>query len=298
MLENLIRQVKPDLSIKSVKQYISTLNNMLKHFETADINIFENYNDIIKYINTKNSYLTKRNYLNSIIVLLKHNEEKYKDTINKYIEIRDKYNEQYKAEQATNKKSIKQEKNWITLEKIKKILIDLEQNLDQEQNRIWYFMLNFWLNYPIRNDLQYTELISKKRYNNLLNAEIQKKNYFVLDHEPFLSISQYKTYKKYGVKKIFLNDEMKKILIKYLSHNPTKYILYNMKDKSPMSSSDITKSFTSLFRKYYPEKSISTNILRHVITTEKFGKTLDEMLRMAKIMGHSPSTQQQIYIKK
>ena len=297
-IEELILKTKPHIAVKSLKSYVGNVKKIIEHSGEENLEIFSDVEKVLDYINTKNSYLTKRNYLNSVIVLLQSDKEKYEHLINEYVKIRDEYNERYKMEQATNTKSEKQTKNWISIAQIYEIIKDLEQNLDDEQNMIWWFMINFWLNYPIRNDLQYTQIISKKKYNSLLNKEIEKKNYFVLDDRPFLSISQYKTCKKYGVKKIEMNDSMIKVLLKYLSKNPTKYILYNKRDKSPMSSQEITANFHSLFHKYYPKKSISTNMLRHIITTEKFGKTLEEMSQLADIMCHDIGTQQKIYIKK
>jgi len=296
-IEEKILKTKPNLAVKSLKSYVGNVKKIVEHSGEDNLNVFNNVENVVNYINTKKSYLTKRNYLNSVIVLLQADKDENQHLINDYVIIRDEYNERYKMEQATGVKTDKQIKNWITISQIYEIIKDLEQNLNEEQNMIWHFMLNFWLNYPIRNDLQYTEIITKRKYDNLLNSEIKKKNYFVLDDRPFLSLSQYKTCKKYGVKKIYINNNMKKILLKYLAVNPTKYILYN-KDKSPMSSQDITANFQSLFHKYYPKKNISTNMLRHIISTEKFGKTIDQMTKLANIMGHDLGTQQKIYIKK
>ena len=142
------------------------------------------------------------------------------------------------------------------------------------------------------------QLLIKKKYDKLLKEELDKQNYLVLHHEPFISISQYKTFKKYGIKKILLNKNIQDILKKYLVHNPTKYILYNIRDKSPMSSEDITLNFNKLFKKYYPEKQISTTMLRHIILSERYGDVLDEMKVLADIMGHDITTAHSIYIKK
>ncbi len=296
-IEEKILKTKPNLAVKSLKSYVGNVKKIVEHSGEDNLNIFNNVEKVLEYIDSKKSYLTKRNYLNSVIVLLQADKDENQHLINDYVIIRDEYNERYKMEQATGVKTDKQIKNWITISQIYEIIKDLEQNLNEEQNMIWHFMLNFWLNYPIRNDLQYTEIITKRKYDNLLNKELEKKNYFVIDDRPFLYISQYKTSKKYGVKKIYINNNMKKILLKYLAVNPTKYILYN-KDKSPMSSQDITANFQSLFHKYYPKKNISTNMLRHIISTEKFGKTIDQMTKLANIMGHDLGTQQKIYIKK
>jgi len=38
-------------------------------------------------------------------------------------------------------------------------------------------------------------------------------------------------------------------------------------------------------------------MLRHIVLSEKFGEVKSEMENMAEKMGHSVSTQQQIYVK-
>ena len=230
-IEDLILMTKPHIAVKSLKSYVGNVKKIIQYSGEDNLDILSNVEKVLEYIETKKSYLTKRNYLNSVIVTLQSDKESYAHLIAEYVKIRDEYNERYKMEQATNQKSEKQTNNWITLTQIYEINKQLEQNLEDEQHLIWWFMLNFWLNYPIRNDLQYTQIISKKKYNGLLNKELEKRNYFVLDERPFVSISQYKTCKKYGVKKIEMNDHMITVLLKYLLKNPTKYILYNRKDK-------------------------------------------------------------------
>ena len=218
-VEDLIVKSKPNLSIKSLKSYVGNINKVFKHMEDDKLSCLNDIEKVVDYIDTKNSYLTKRNYLNSIIVSLQSDKDTYNKLIDEYVKIRDDYNERYKIEQATNQKSEKQTKNWINLKQIYQIIQHLEQDLNNEQNLIWWFMINFWINYPIRNDLQYTEIITKRKYDSLLNKEIEKRNFFVIDNRPFVSISQYKTCKKYGVKKIEMNDKMNKILLKYISKN-------------------------------------------------------------------------------
>ena len=38
-------------------------------------------------------------------------------------------------------------------------------------------------------------------------------------------------------------------------------------------------------------------MLRHIILTEKYGKTLEEMRELAEIMGHDINTAHNVYIK-
>ena len=297
-IEKIIREVKPNITTNTLKSYVNNIKKIFRELEQDNIDIFNELDIIRKYIDTKKSYLTKRNYLNSIIVLLQHDNMKNKEILKEYIKIRDEYNQKYKDDNKDNKKTEKQINNWVTLKELEFIKYDLSKNLDDEQTLIHHFMLSFWLEYPIRNDLHNTLIINRKKYNKLLQEELEKQNYLVLDKIPFISISQYKTFKKYGIKKIMMNDEIQNVLINYLKRNKTKYILYNIKDKSPMTTEDITNNFNKLFHKYYPEKQISTTMLRHIITSEKYGEILQEMKDFADIMGHDISTAHNIYIKK
>tara|TARA_R110001592_G_scaffold35659_1_gene121068 strand:- start:743 stop:1639 length:897 start_codon:yes stop_codon:yes gene_type:complete len=296
-IESKIRNIKPNISTSTLRSYVNNLKKLFKEIDENE-DVLNDVDVIKEYINNKKSYLTKRNYLNSIIVFLQSDKEKNIKLIDEYQQLRDEYNNKYKESNKDNMKSDKQIKNWITIKQIEEIKLHLEQDLKNEENRIHHFMLSFWLDYPIRNDLQNTTIINKKKYDKLLKEELDKQNYLVLHHEPFISISQYKTFKKYGIKKILLNKNIQDILKKYLVHNPTKYILYNIRDKSPMSSEDITINFNKLFKKYYPEKQISTTMLRHIILSERYGDVLDEMKVLADIMGHDITTAHSIYIKK
>ena len=296
-IESKIRNIKPNISTSTLRSYVNNLKKLFKEIDENE-DVLNDVDVIKEYINNKKSYLTKRNYLNSIIVFLQSDKEKNIKLIDEYQQLRDEYNNKYKESNKDNMKSDKQIKNWITIKQIEEIKLHLEQDLKNEENRIHHFMLSFWLDYPIRNDLQNTTIINKKKYDKLLKEELDKQNYLVLHHEPFISISQYKTFKKYGIKKILLNKNIQDILKKYLVHNPTKYILYNIRDKSPMSSEDITLNFNKLFKKYYPEKQISTTMLRHIILSERYGDVLDEMKVLADIMGHDITTAHSIYIKK
>ena len=296
-IESKIRNIKPNISTSTLRSYVNNLKKLFKEIDENE-DVLKDVDVIKEYINNKKSYLTKRNYLNSIIVFLQSDKEKNIKLIDEYVKLRDEYNNKYKESNKDNMKSDKQIKNWITIKQIEEVKLHLEQDLKSEENRIHHFMLSFWLDYPIRNDLQNTTIINKKKYDKLLKEELDKQNYLVLHHEPFISISQYKTFKKYGIKKILLNKNIQDILKKYLVHNPTKYILYNIRDKSPMSSEDITLNFNKLFKKYYPEKQISTTMLRHIILSERYGDVLDEMKVLADIMGHDITTAHSIYIKK
>ena len=52
----------------------------------------------------------------------------------------------------------------------------------------------------------------------------------------------------------------------------------------------------AIFKKFYPEKSVSTSMLRHIYLTSKYGKVKEEMKKDAELLAHSVE-QQKSYIK-
>ena len=113
-----------------------------------------------------------------------------------------------------------------------------------------------------------------------------------------LSIGNYKTRKKYGVKKIDLDDKaVLQAMRQWLAVSPNpEYILVNIKDGSPMSSLHITQNMTRIFKKHF-NKNVGSTLLRHIVLTEKFGKQLQAMEEMADICAHDLSTAHNVYIK-
>ena len=80
-----------------------------------------------------------------------------------------------------------------------------------------------------------------------------------------------------------------------VSPNP-EYVLVNVKNGAPMTSLQITQNLTRVFKTRF-NKSVGTTLLRHIVLTETFGKQLQDMEKMADIMGHDVATAQSVYIK-
>jgi hypothetical protein len=306
----MLKKFKPDLSDKSLKVYNNTINKILKDLDGCDdLECLKDTKKVIKYLDNKNvSFLTKRNYYNTIIVFLQA-KEMNTDIIKVYQDKRDKLNDEYMDFQKSGKKSEKQEKAWATLDELNdvknKLRIETDKinkkdnytkkDLQTIQN---YFILTFYLNTPLRNDLNNTKVIKLNQYNKLSEEEKKESNYMVYGAKNFLSLSQYKTAKKYGLKKIDLNNDIiKAFRLWYDKFNPNKdYLLINLNTNKAMSSHELTITLTKLFKKYLG-KSISTTIIRHVVLTEKFADVKQEMQDMADKLLHSVAVQQQIYVK-
>jgi hypothetical protein len=305
-----LKKFKPDLSDKSLKVYTNTINKILKDLDGCDdLECLKDTKKVIKYLDDKNvSFLTKRNYYNTIIVFMQA-KEMNTDIIKIYQDKRDKLNDEYMEFQKSGNKSEKQQKAWASLEE----LIDVKNKLRIEVDKINkkdtytkkdlqtvqnYFIITFYLDTPLRNDLNNTRVIKLNEYNKLTDKDKNESNYLVYGNKYFLSLSQYKTAKKYGLKKIDLsNDIIKAFRLWYDKFNPNKeYLLINLNSNEPLSSHQLTITLTKLFKKYL-DKNISTTIIRHIILTEKFGDVKKQMEEMADKMGHDINTAQQIYIK-
>jgi hypothetical protein len=283
---------------------------MYKTKEIKSLEWLNDYDKVIKYLDENiKSYLTVRNYLNALIVLLL-NDVKYKDALISYQNKRDDYNEKYQQQQESGEMSDKQKENWIPLDEIQDFVTEMNgevkhlklrkdlstSDLMLVQDR---FMVKFWTTYPIRNDLANTRVLSKKAFNQLSNEDRANNNYLIVSSNNIaLHISNYKTKKQYGIKTIKITDGH---VIRYMrdwlkvSPNP-EYILIDLKTKRAMTGNQITTNFRRIFEDGFGKK-VSTTLLRQIVISHTFGKHIQDMDEMADIMMHSKSTQQTIYNK-
>ena len=309
-----LKQSKPDLSQSTVSAYTVNLEKLhdrlhgTRSFE--DLEWLKNTAAILESLeNYCTSYLTRRNYLNAVIVLLLKRHG-FEDVVHQYQQQRDKYNDQYTEIQQTKEPSAKQAANWVPLDEIKQLIaqydahikqLRTQTNLTMKDKALFQerFMLHFWTTYPMRNDLNNTQVIMRRVFNALDQVNKDNKNYVILGKTPTLSIGNYKTRKKYGVKTVEMVDkDVVRAMTQWLAVSPNPhYILVNIKDGTPMSSLHITQNLTRIFKQHF-NKSVGSTLLRHIVLTERFGKQLDDMEHMADIMGHDVKTAHGVYIKK
>ena len=75
----------------------------------------------------------------------------------------------------------------IEVDKINKKDTYTKKDLQLVQN---YFILTFYLDTPLRNDLNNTKVIKLNEYNKLSKEDINSSNFFVYGSKNFLSLSQ------------------------------------------------------------------------------------------------------------
>jgi integrase len=200
-------------------------------------------------------------------------------------------NEMYKSQ----KKSQKEEDNWMSLTEIKEIYDDLyqrvslmfSQKLIADYTTINNFILLGCLGgisgLSPRRSKDYTEM-KIKNYTNQDNFFKAGKFYF----------NVYKTATDYGEQVIDVKQkapEFYKILNKWVKINPTEYLLFSS-NKQKLTSPQITRMLNKLLG-----ENVSSSMLRHIYLTEKYGDIQNEMEQTSKDMAHS-SNMQSLYIKK
>ena len=105
---------------------------------------------------------------------------------------------------------------------------------------------------------------------------------------------QYKTAKTYGKQTIPIPRALQSILKRWISVNPTNFLLFNTKYE-PLTSVTITQRLNKIFG-----QAISVNALRHLYLTSRFGHTIainNDLENTMKDMGSSMNMST-TYIKK
>ena len=137
---------------------------------------------------------------------------------------------------------------------------------------------------PPRRSKDFTEMKIK-------NYDTKTDNYYKAGKFYF---NTYKTDKVYGEQVINVKEkapELNAILVKWVKSNPTEYLLFSS-NQQKLTSPQITRMLNKLFG-----KQTSTDLLRHIFLTNKYGKLQAEMHQDSIDMSHSPN-QQSLYIKK
>jgi hypothetical protein len=290
-IKNKIKENRPNLSESSIKTYSSILVNLYKKifFENINIKNFNNFKKIIEYINTI-PISTRKTILSALYVLTK--DERYRKDM---LEDINEYNEEILKQEKTET----QKNNWISQEEINNKLVELEK---QSKMAYKHIMLNDKQQqyYKAIQDYIILSLLSGKYINprrskdytefKIKNIDFTKDNYIKGSK---LYFNTYKGSESKGLQIIDIPNELKKIITKWISINPTDYLIFDNK-QNKMSNVKLTQHLNKLF-----DKKVSINALRHTYLTDKHKDTLkkmDELKNDMKMMGSS-ILQAKTYIK-
>jgi integrase len=286
-IKEILKEKRPNLSDSSIKTYDSIIRNLYKKvFDKTEINLedFNNSEKVLEYLREMPS--NKRKTILAAITVLTDNEN-YRHQMNEDV---NEYNNEISKQEMTET----QRENWITKDEIKDLLDRLEN-----ESKILYKKKDKTIS-ELRTIQNYIILcllggkyISPRRSLDYVNFRIrgdideEKDNY--LDKN-MLIFNSFKTAKSHGTQKIKLSAKLKNILLKWISINPTNYLLFDS-NLNQMSSVKLNQTLNKLFG----GRKISVNALRKSYLTEKYSETsrrTKELEEDMKMMGSSTNVSQ------
>jgi len=311
------RNIKPN----SLRAYIISINKVHNAIFNKDIvdkkNPLDFLKDEKKVLETIKDLKinTQKNYLSAVIVALDSMNDKgiYDTELKEYREYLDELNKETIKELEKNEKTDNQEKNWVSLQALKKVmnsykrdLIDRDvfkkETITKKQRDIlqMWVVSNLYLhddNPPIRLDYGGMKVVKNSDYEKLSKDELEENNYLVVKSRTnkFFHFGEYKSKKAHGIKKIPVGKILNSVLNIWLKFNDSGDLLVDSRDK-PMNSNQLSKYISKVFSP--TGKKITANMLRHIYISEKHPVEVnDSKKQTADKMLHSVSTQEK-YSKK
>lgn len=295
---------RPGLTDSSITTYNSILNNL--HFglypdeRVPKMKDFEDIELIKNYLKKKDPNVTKTIY--SALFVLTENPQYKKLMLNN---IKD-YNEEIEEQKMTKT----QEENWLNKDEIENALNnaynksissykeikrlhqihgdkDIGGVFSKEFQKIQDYIILCLLSGKYINPRRSKDYVDFKISNINKNTD----NYIKGNK---LYFNSYKGSNNKGLQIIEIPIQLKRILTKWISNNPTEYLLFDS-EYNQMSNVKLNQRLNKLFG-----KKASINALRHTFLTDKHGDTLvknDELKNDMKMMGSS-ILQAKTYIKK
>lgn len=314
-----IEKLKKEISEKrklrdsSINAYVSNMNKLHKIMfdkPIEDLDFLKDKSKVMKAIENK-KLTTRKTYLASIVVSLMSLDKDEKLT-SYYRDAMEGLAKEFNSDMEKQKKSEVQDKNWVSLEALRKVMRKYRNELmekkifqkDKDLNNKDFDLLQKWVvsslyilddNPPLRNDY-IMKVISKTEYDNLTETEKSQENYLINKsrNTKIFSLGDYKTSSKYGTQLIPVGKKLNSVLNIWLKFNTTGHLLLNSR-KEPMTPNGLTKYLQKTFAP--TNKNISSSMIRHIFISDKFPAVNDEKEEVASKMLHS-TEQQTLYSKK
>jgi|TARA_R100000479_G_scaffold166949_1_gene107048 uncharacterized protein (DUF433 family) len=308
-----ISKDRPQLKTNTVKQYVVNLKKLQKIYDTEGYDFLKKPDDVMDKISNLH-YLSQRNMLNAVIVLLMalNHDKKYDELLEEYGKLRDELNDKYSEEQKSGIISDKQSKNFATTEEIFKMINKMADDLKPLKKKTKdeitkkemqllqaYTLFNIYARMPFRNDVAGMMAINQAQYKKLSEKEKKDNNYLVVPSKGniYFVLNKYKTSKKYEELDLPIEDkDLRKILRYYLKMNGMG-VLFKTSTGKPLTRIELSKVLLKYSEKYM-NKKISTTLLRKIYLSSKYGNMKEELEKDNKVMGHSKQVALDTYVKK
>ncbi len=282
-----LKENRPSVSDNTLKTYQSVLNSLWKKVYGKDEFAMSKFNKVapLKEKLDEMTLATRKTTLSALYVLTENEDfrklmmEDIEKTngINAKQEMNEKQKEAYVSQEDLHQRFLDMDK------KIKAMYRSKEYDFGKMQEYIILSLLS-GIYIPPRRALDFTAFKIK-------NISKEKDNYFEKNK---LYFNTYKTSSKKGQQVVEVPKELSSILKKWISVNPTDYLLFDSK-MNPMTSVKLNQKMERMFG-----KKVGINTMRHSYMSDKYGDLIHTKKSMAddfEKMGSS-TLQETVYIQK
>jgi integrase len=290
-IKEYLHNKRATLSKSSITTYASILKNLyIKVFGNGEIDLkkFDETDKVLAFL--KDIPPNRRKTILSSLVIIT-DKKPYRELMLE--DVRDYNKEIHKQE-----KTPEQEESWVSTNQVKDIWESLKKDADllykkkslkpSDLQQIQSYVILSLLGgvfIPPRRSKDYVDFVIKdinKEKDNFLD---KSKMYF----------NSYKTAKTYGQQIVDIPKQLQSILKKWISVNPTKYLLFDV-NMNALSSVKLNQRLNKIF----DEKKVSVNQLRHTYLTNKFGHTIGQKNTINNTMSEMGSSAGMLdtYVKK
>jgi len=283
-LSELIKTARPTIKDTSLKTYIQSIKRIAPDNKIDNLDFLQDTESVIAKID-KFGINVKRSVLTAILVVMGANGDTG-NAIKKYSELLIEYSAIMNAKLGENKKTAKEEENWVEHKELVAIAKTMIKNAPGSQRSLIAALYTYQS--PTRLDFYDMEIVGK-------DAEMDdKKNYLqvINRNKKTFIFNDYKSSSTYKTVAIPVNKALNTVINKYLKLNPgIKYLLRNEKNKTtPMSRNALGKQIPHIFES--TGKHITLNMIRHIYITEHIDiEKTKEQNELAKNMMHGNATQ-------
>jgi len=300
-MEQIYRKNKPDLSLSTIKTYISIINNTSKRIGKTLSNpddVIDNIDAIIKSYEDVD-YKTRKTKLAALVSFIESSDNpKIDETLLKVRRIMSKDISDYDEYLDSQKKSISQQENWMDWDTI----LDKYKTMEKEVASLWRLnkdemgknqfnrlktcvLLSCLVLIPPRRSQDYCDFKIRNVRENVDNFMRGKKFIF----------NSYKTAKKYGKVEGPIETKLYNIINKWKKVNDGDYLITSSNDNSKKV---LPPQITNILNNFF-DKKVSVNMLRHSFLTHMYRNMpkINDMKELAEQMSHDVSTAM-TYVKK
>lgn len=304
-LEQLIKQNRPNISLSSVKTYLSNIRSVAKAIGQAlssksDILQFED--EIFKYLETQKLNVRKTK-LSAFIVVLDLGKDKNDVDVEKVLT---RFRKQITEDGVANdKREDKQEltdtqkENFIDWSEVMKVYTNLKVEaeplfkldrltLSQFKKLQNYVLMSLYVLIPPRRSLDYSAFKIrnvKPSDDNHMTVKGRGKAKFVFN--------KYKNSSRLGAQTIDVPTPLKTLITKWIKKNPYDWLIVNGKGNQ-ITQSKVNEMLNDIFG-----KRIGSSMLRHIYLTNKYGSVdLEELKETTEAMGSSNIDRTLKYVSK